>query len=120
MTLANRTPPGQSPYIAGPYPGLGTQYGEYVGIATVNLPGTVRDVSTPSNRSVVTNGPEGPTLLVGASVDILAGATQTFTVNFVLPAHGTMTVEPSARIPPVTWQAGGTTFQDDSPRTISW
>jgi hypothetical protein len=120
MTLSNHTPPGQSPFIAGPYPGLGTQYGEYVGIATVNLPGTVRDVSTPSNRSVVTNGPEGPTLLVGASVDILAGATQTFTVNFVLPAHGTLTVVPSARIPPVTWQAGGTTFQDDSPHTISW
>jgi hypothetical protein len=120
MTLSNHTPPGQSPYIAGPYPGLGTQYGEYVGIATVNLPGTVRQVSTPSNSSVVANGPEGPTLLVGASVAILAGATQTFTVNFVLPAHGTLTVVPSARIPPVTWTVGGTTFPDDSPHTVSW
>jgi len=120
MTLSNHTPPGQSPFIAGPFPGLGTQYGEYVGVATVNLPGTVRGVSSPSNRLVVTNGPEGPTLLVGASVDILAGATQTFTLNFVLPAHGTLTVEPSARIPPITWHVGGTTFQDDSPHTVSW
>ena len=38
MTYTNKTPPGQSPFIAGPYPGLGLQYGEYLGIATVNLP----------------------------------------------------------------------------------
>ena len=87
---------------------------------TADLPATARQVSSPSNSSVVASGPEGPTLLVGASVAILAGATETFTVNFVLPAHGTMTVVPSARIPPVTWQVGGTTFQDDSPHTVSW
>ncbi len=121
MTLANHTPPGQSPYIAGPYPGLGTHYGEYVGIATVNLPGDVRHVSSPSAHSVVTNGPEGPTLLVGVSVDIPAGATQSVTFNFVLPqSQGTLTVMPSARIPPVTWHVGDTTFEDDTPHTVSW
>ncbi len=121
MTLSNHTPPGQSPYIAGPYPGLGTHYGDYVGIVTVDLPGDVRHVSSPSARSVVTNGPEGPTLLVGATVDIPDGATQTMTFDFVLPqTHGTMTVVPSARIPPVTWHADGTTFDDDAPHTISW
>ena len=31
-----------------------------------------------------------------------------------------MTVVPSARIPPVTWHVGSTTFQDDSPQTITW
>jgi len=121
MTLVNHTPPGQSSYIAGPYPGLGRHYGEYVGIATVNLPGDVRHVSSPSARSVVTNGPEGPTLLVGTSVDIPAGATQSITYNFVLPqSQGTLTVVPSARIPPVTWRVGDTTFEDDTPHTISW
>jgi hypothetical protein len=121
MKLANQTPPGQSPYIAGPYPGLGTQYGQYVGIATVNLPGDVRHVSSPSARSVVTNGPEGPTLLVGVSVSIAAGATKSITVNFVLPqSQGTLTVVPSARIPPVLWHVGDTTFEDDTPHTISW
>ena len=121
MTLANHTPPGQSPYIAGPYPGLGTTYGEYVGIAAVNLPGDVRQVSSPSAHAVVTNGPEGPTLLVGVSVDIPAGSTRNVTVNFVLPqSQGTLTVMPSARIPPVVWHVGGTTFEDDTPHTISW
>jgi hypothetical protein len=121
MTLSNHTPPGQSSYIAGPYPGLGTQYGEYVGIAAVNLPGDVRHVSSPSARSVVTNGTEGPTLLVGTSVNILAGGTQSIVLNFVLPqSQGTLTVVPSARIPPVTWHVGDATFEDDTPHTISW
>lgn len=125
MTFTNRTPPGQSPFIAGPFPGLGTVYGEYVGIATVNLPGDARDISSPSARSVVTSGREGPTILEGATIDILDGATQHITFNFVLPeAHGSMTVVPSARIGPAIWHvadtSGSTTFEDDKPHTISW
>ena len=125
MTFSNKTPPGQSPFIAGPFPGLGAQYGEYVGIATVNLPGYARDITSPSNSSVVTSGAEGPTILEGATLDILQGATQSITFNFVLPeAHGSMTVVPSARIGPATWHvedaAGKSTFQDDQPQTITW
>ena len=120
MTFANRTPPGQSPFIAGPFPGLGTTYGEYVGIATVNLPGYARDISTPSNSSVVTSGPEGPTLLEGANLDINQGATQSITFNFVLPqAHGSMTVVPSARIGPATWHVVGSGGAVDASRTTS-
>jgi Protein of unknown function (DUF4012) len=125
MTFSNKTPPGQSPFIAGPFPGLGTQYGEYVGIATVNLPGYASDITTPSNSSVVASGAEGPTILEGATLDILQGATQSMTFNFVLPeAHGSMTVVPSARIGPANWHvvdaAGGSTFQDVQPQTINW
>jgi hypothetical protein len=125
MTFANHTPPGQSPFIAGPFPGLGTVYGQYVGIATVNLPGYARDITSPSASSVVASGPEGPTILEGATMSILAGATQSITFHFVLPeAHGSMTVVPSARIPPATWHvagsAGSSTFDDSAPRTITW
>ena len=125
MTFSNHTPPGQSPFIAGPYPGLGTTYGEYVGIATVNLPGYAGDISSPSASSVVASGAEGPTILEGATIDILEGATQHITFNFVLPeAHGSMAVVPSARIPAATWQVvdatGSTTFDDAAPHTISW
>ena len=86
-----------------------------------------RDVtaSTPSNGSVVTSGPEGPTLLECANLDINQGVTQSITFNFALPqSHGSMTVVPSARIGPATWHvvdsSGATTFQDDKPQTISW
>jgi hypothetical protein len=121
MTMANHTPPGQSQFIAGPYPGLNTSYGEYVGIATVNLPGYVRHVSTSAARSVVTSGPEGPTLLVGTSIDIPAGGTKRVSYDFVLPeAHGTISVVPSARIPPVQWHANGSYFEDNQAHTVSW
>src|ERR1700722_8467484 len=125
MTFSNTTPPGQSPFIAGPFPGLGTQYGEYVGIATVNLPGYARDITSASNSSVVASGAEGPTVLEGANLDILQGATQSITFNFVLPeAHGSMTVVPSARIGPASWHvvdpAGPSSFQDSQPTPITW
>ncbi len=125
MTFANHTPPGQSPFIAGPFPGLGTVYGEYVGIATVNLPGDARGITSPSARSVVASGPEGPTIVEGAIMSILEGATRSVTFHFVLPeAHASMTVVPSARIGPATWNvagiAGTSTFEDDAPHTISW
>jgi hypothetical protein len=125
MTFSNHTPPGQSPFIAGPFPGLGASYGEYVGVATVNLPGYARDISSPSAHSIVASGPEGPTNLEGATIDILEGATQHITFTFVLPeAHGSMTVVPSARIPAATWHvvdaAGSTTFDDAVAHTISW
>jgi hypothetical protein len=121
MTMANDTPPGQSQFIAGPYPGLNTSYGEYVGIATVNLPGYVRHVSTPSAHSVVTSGPEGSTLLVATSIDIPAGTKKKVTYTFVLPEpHGTLTVLPSARIPPVVWHANGASFDDSKSNTVSW
>jgi Protein of unknown function (DUF4012) len=125
MTFANHTPPGQSSFIAGPFPGLGTVYGQYVGVATVNLPGYARDITSPSAHSVVVSGTEGPTILEGATMSILAGATQSITFHFVLPeAHGSMTVVPGARIPAATWHvsgsAGSSTFQDDAPRTITW
>ena len=121
LTLANHTPPGQSQFIAGPYPGLATSYGEYVGIVAVNFPGYVRHVSTPSARAIVTSGPEGPTLLEGTSIDIPTGTTKTVTYTFVLPeAHGTLAVLPSARIPTVLWRVNGTYFEDSTAHSVSW
>jgi hypothetical protein len=85
------------------------------------LPGYVRHLSTSSPHTVVTSGPEGPTLLVANSVDIPAGSTQTVTYRFELPeAHGTLTVVPSTRIPPVSWTFGGTTFTDQIAHTLTW
>jgi hypothetical protein len=121
VTVANHTPPGQSAYIAGPFPGLGTSYGEYVGIASVNLPDDTRDLSVGPGETVVVNGQEGPTLLAGVSFDLLPGASRQITFHFVFPvAHGFFTVVPSARIPPETWTVNGSTFIDSSPHTVSW
>ncbi len=71
------------------------------------------------------SGPEGPTILEGANLDILQGATQSITFNFVLPeAHGSMTVVPSARIRPATWHVADPAGSIDVPGrpapTITW
>jgi hypothetical protein len=121
LTLANHTPPGQSPFIAGPYPGLGTTYGEYVGIVTANLPDDVRKLALVPGESAVVDGQEGSTLLVGVNVDLLPGATKQVVFHFTLPqAHGFLTVNPSARIPPVSWNVDGKSFTDKAPHTVTW
>jgi hypothetical protein len=121
VTLANHTPPGQVQYIAGPYPGLGTSYGQYLGIVTVNLPDDVSDVSLGTGESAVVDGPEGPSLVVGVDANLLPGATQQVTFHFTLPqAHGMLTVMPSTRIPPESWNANGRTFTDETSHVVTW
>jgi hypothetical protein len=121
VTLANHTPPGQVQYIAGPYPGLGTVYGQYVGIVTVNLPDDVSHLALGTGESAVVDGPEGPSLLAGVGVSLLPGATQTVTFHFSLPQeHGMLTVMPSTRIPPESWDADGKTFTDETSHVVTW
>ena len=73
VTMHNNTPPGQSQFIAGPYPGIGTVYGEYVGILAVNLPGYAAEPHVVGNPKLDALGGEGPTWLVATPVDIKAG-----------------------------------------------
>jgi hypothetical protein len=121
VTLVNRTPPGQSDFIAGPYPGIGASYGEYVGVVSANLPNDVRDLSVGPGETVVANGEEGPTLLVAVNVSVLAGATGQVTFHFSFPeTHGSFTVVPSTRIPAATWTVNGTNFDDATSHTVTW
>ena len=123
VTMANSTPPGQSPYIAGPYPGLGTVYGQYVGFLAVDLPAdSDTDFhATGASGPPVALGADGPVWLIAVPVDIKAGDTQTVVVHFVLPGvHGSFTIEPSARIPPESWTFRRATFTDAGPVTVSW
>jgi hypothetical protein len=123
VTLENHTPPGQSPYIAGPYPDLGTVYGEYVGFLAVNLPADASSkfYATGASGATVAWGAEGPVWLLAVPVDVKAGRSETVTVHFVMPGtHGLITVVPSARIPPEEWSFRGSSFTDAAPVTISW
>jgi hypothetical protein len=128
LHLANHTPSGQSPFIAGPYPGLGTSYGEYVGIVTVNLPDYATGLSLVQGESAEVDGQEGPTLLAGVDVALLPGQSQDVTFHFDLPGvHGQVRVVPSGRIPPVAWSVNGSalgghpsSFDDAASHTIVW
>ena len=123
VTLKNGTPPGQSPYIAGPYPHLGTVYGEYVGFLAFNLPADAnsRFYATGASGATVAWGAEGPVWLLAVPVDVKAGRSETVTLHFVMPgSHGSMTVQPSARIPPESWSFRGKDFTDAEASTVSW
>ncbi len=120
VTLANSTPPGQSPYIAGPYPGLGDAYGDYVGYLAVTLPGTARGVSV-EGTGAIADGPQGPTWLVAVTVSLAPGQARRMVVHFALPGrHGRLALVPSARIPPETWTYGSQEVDDSRPATFSW
>lgn len=119
--LANRTPGGQSQFVAGPYPGLPLAYGDYGGVVADNLPGAASAVTISGAGAVSSYGPAGPTWLVAAPIVIHQGATSTVVVHFHLPTpHGTMTVVPSARVPAEQWTAGGRQFTDEKSQTITW
>jgi hypothetical protein len=123
VTLANKTPPGQSPYIAGPYPHLGTVYGEYLGFLAVNIPADASShfYATGATGPPVAWGAEGPVWVLAVPIDVKAGRTQTVVVHFSMPGtKGAVVVQPSARIPPEAWSFRGRTFTDAAPVTISW
>ena len=81
----NTTPPGQSQFIAGPYPGLGTVYGEYLGLLAVNLPGYASEPHIDGNPPLDALGAEGPTWVIATPVDVKAGQAQQVVVRFTLP-----------------------------------
>jgi hypothetical protein len=123
VTLTNSTPPGQSPYIAGPYPHLGTVYGEYIGFLSVNLPAAASRAfyATGASGAPVAWGAEGPVWLLAVPVDIKEGRSQTVVIHFVMPGtHGSITVVPSARIPAESWTFRGRNFTDATPIPLSW
>jgi hypothetical protein len=121
VDLHNATPPGQSQFIAGPYPGLGTAYGEYTGFLTLNLPGYASVPHFDGNPRLEALGPEGPTWVIATPVDVRAGQSRQAVVRFTLPqASGEVRVLPTARLDPVTWRYRGTTRTDAVPFTLSW
>jgi hypothetical protein len=119
--LSNTTPAGQSQFIAGPFPGEPVSYGGYRGLVAVNLPGAATHLSMTGAGPLAVRGPEGPTWVLAAPISIPQGASSTVVVRFRMPGpHGSMTLVPSARIPPEQWTTDGTTFDDSSSTTISW
>ena len=119
--VTNDTPPGLSQFIAGPFPGVPVTYGGYFGLMAVNLPGAARHITVSGIAPVYVKGPEGPTWVLAAPLNLADGNSVTAVVHFVMPGpHGSMTVVPSARIPAEQWTASGRTFTDAIPTPVTW
>lgn len=98
-------PPADLPaYVAGPHPNSDLEAGEYLGIVTVNLPGTAGDVEVLGGSGpAAVAGADGPTFVVGVPVRLAPQTEEVVTVTFVLPEGVAPAIEPSARIPDVQW-----------------
>lgn len=119
--VSNTTPPGESQFIAGPFPGEPVGYGGYRGLVAVNLPASASHLALSGAGPLAVKGAEGPTWLLAAPITVPEGASSTVVVHFLMPgSHGSMTIVPSARIPPEEWTVAGATSADTSPRTVTW
>lgn len=121
LVLRNDAPVGAPYYIVGPHPDLPLPEGQYEGLVAVNLPGsattgTIRDVA-----ELAAAGPDGPTRVLATPVSIMRGEERTLLVPFTLAGgHGSLRVEPSARVPPIRWSSGARSWTDEEARTVRW
>jgi hypothetical protein len=122
LRIRNDAPSGLSSYVAGPHPATDLAEGEYQGIVSVNAPGVASLPRIAGNTPVLAAGIDGPTKVTAVGyLRIARGATQTVRINFRLPAgFNSLLVEPSARIPPLTWHFAGRTWEDEAPERLEW
>jgi hypothetical protein len=122
LRIENVAPKGLPSYVAGPYPGSGLSADEYQAIVAVNSPGAGSLPRFQGLGPQLVAGIDGPTKASAAGfLRIAAGSGRTVTLRFQLPAGlSHLTVEPSARIPPITWHFGHMTWQDLRPERVAW
>lgn len=121
VTLRNTTPAGESPYIAGPYPGSPVGAGDYFGLVSVNLPGYAGDITSDSETPPAAAGNDGPTRVLAVPVRVDRNQTKTVTFRFRIAAERAFfVVEPSARVPAVSWTGPGGPWKSGERRTVAW
>lgn len=119
VTVTNRAPTDDLPYVIGfdPPPLLGP--GGYTGFVTMNLPAGARDLDT-GDATVVAVGPDGPTTHVALDLAVPSGETVQTRVEFTLDgARSVIQIEADARLPAVAWTIpSGKSWDDSVARTV--
>jgi hypothetical protein len=118
LRLHNGAPPGVAGYVAG----SGTAEGVYQGVLAVNVPGAGSLPLLHGITPTLALGLDGPTKVAAAGYfQIPRGQTLRVTVQFQLPSGvSEMSVEPSARVPPVTWSFRSLKFTDSAVEHLAW
>jgi hypothetical protein len=119
LTVTNEAPEGLPPYVAGPDPSTDLVEGRYRGIVAVSSPGVGSRATIEGTGVSLVDGVDGPTRANATGyLELARGEEATITIRFRLPAgFDKVVVEPSARVPPITWHAGNVRWQDTQPRT---
>lgn len=119
-TMSNRTPEGESSYVAGPSAGSGAvAAGDYIGFLTVNLPAAASNGRIEGVDQLVVAGPAGPTRLVGTQVRLPRNESIELVVRFELPSwQEELRIEPTARVRRVFWSMADQSWADDARHTV--
>ena len=121
VAIRNDVPMGEPRYVSGPHPRSGVGEGVYVGILAVNVPGAAEGSHYAGVEELAVAGADGPTRVIAFQFSLARGEERTVELRFGLPEqHGALTVEPSARVPPLTWSSGPARWGSESARTVSW
>ena len=126
LQLQNVTPAtGLPQYVEGPFPGaIGAAAGLYQAYAVFELPrfaGSVRVEVGNNKANLVTAGPDGPSQVVAAYVQIPRGTSLSVVTTFTAPrSQRSLLFAPSARVPAIAWSAPGLAWSDDIARRVKW
>ena len=120
IDIENRAPVAAARYVVGPNAGSGVGEGVYRGILAVSVPGRARAVTMEGAGALAVEGPDGPTWVVGAVVDIARGERRTVDVRFTLPRRRVVRVEPSARFPHIDWRHADAVWRDVAARRVTY
>lgn len=120
IKVKNKTPEKENVYIAGPFPGVDVEAGEYLGYVSVELPKGAATPAIDGFSTFAAAGPDGPAQVVAVPFRLKRGAETTLVLRFRLSNAGQLTVEPSARVPAITWHAQGLTWKDGERRQVRW
>jgi hypothetical protein len=119
LRLRNDAPSGLPRYVAGPHSDTDLVAGEYQGIVTANTPG-LGSLPRLTGPPVLVAGWDGPTKVVGAgSLRLQQGQSTTIAVRFAVPAAlDHLVIEPSARVPAISWRYGRQRWDDLGPHSV--
>jgi len=126
INLHNTMPVGEPQYVAGPYvegPVITSGVGEgvHLGILTLDLPGAAHDARFDGVGQLAVAGRDGPCQVIGFQLALGRDEQRTVVARFRLPERrGSLRVEPAARIPPVRWRSGDSSWSDDRIRIVTW
>jgi hypothetical protein len=126
MRLENVAPTtGLPQYVQGPFPGAaGAAAGLYQAFAVFELPqsaGAIHLEVDGRAARLVTAGPDGPSQVVAAYIQVPRGTSLTVVIRFTVSrAVRSLLFAPSARVPAIGWSAPQLTWSDDVARRVTW
>ena len=122
LRLHDDAPSGLPGYVSGPNPDSGAAEGVYQGVFAVNVPGAASLPLIHGINPPLTAGVDGPTKAAAFGYfQVARGQTLDVTIRFRLPPSlRQITVEPSARVPPIAWTFRSLKFTDTAAEHLGW